>query len=139
MPSTKRFPPHAALIAAMVTTAAVDRVMSDHELSRIGQIVSYLPVFATFDTNLLVVTAEDCGKILAGDDGLHRMLTLIADGVTEPLRETAYALAVEIAAVDRDVGEEELRFLELLGERLKLSKLVMAAIERGARARHAVI
>jgi tellurite resistance protein len=138
MPTTKRLTHHAALIYVMVTMAAVDRSMTDHELKRIGQIVSYLPVFDDFDINLLVVTAEDCGKVLASADGLPRLLTLIADALPENLRETAYAVAVEIAAVDRNVGQEELRFLEMLGERLKLSKLVVAAIERGARARHAI-
>ena len=32
--------------------------------------------------------------------------------------------------------KEERRFLELLAEHLEVSKLVVAAIERGARARH---
>src|SRR6185312_11667715 len=36
---------HAALIYVMVTMSAVDRTMTDAELSRIGEIVSNLPVF----------------------------------------------------------------------------------------------
>ncbi len=139
MPASKCLTHHAALISVMVTMAAVDRTMTDKELARIGQIVSSLPVFADFNDSLLVATAEDCGKVLAGEDGLLRILTQITDATPDALRETTYALAVEIAAVDRNVGQEELRFLELLSQRLKLSKLVIAAIERGARARHAVL
>jgi hypothetical protein len=56
----------------------------------------------------------------------------------EKLYETAYALAVEVAAVDRIVRNEEIRFLELLRDKLRLDKLTIAAIERGARARHQV-
>ena len=52
------------------------------------------------------------------------------------LRDTAYAMAVEVAAADLHVEQEELRFLQMLRDRLNLDKLAVAAIERGARARH---
>ena len=127
-----------ALIYAMVTMSAVDRIISDGELRRIGNIVSQLPVFASFDPNRLVKTAEACGDILSEEDGLDVILKVIADALPKKLYETAYALAVEVAAVDRDVRTEELRFLELLRDNLHLDTLVVAAIERGARARHEI-
>jgi len=52
------------------------------------------------------------------------------------LRETAYALAVKIAAFDIAVGKEEMRFLAMLRDHLGLDKLVTAALERGAIARY---
>ncbi|MCX7351602.1 MAG: Tellurite resistance protein TerB, partial [Alphaproteobacteria bacterium] len=52
------------------------------------------------------------------------------------LRETAYALAVEVAAADLAVGKEELRFLAMLRDTLGLDKLVTAALERSAIARY---
>jgi len=127
-----------ALIYAMVTMSAVDRIISDAELAKIGNIVSQLPVFATFDQEDLIKTAEACGNILSDEDGLDTMLTVIAETLPEKLCETAYALAVEVAAVDRNVRNEEIRFLELLRDKLGLDKLTIAAIERGARARHQV-
>lgn len=127
-----------ALIYAMVTMSAVDRIISDNELRKIGSIVSQLPVFATFDLDHLVTTAEACGEIMSEDDGLDRILHSIAHALPKRFYETAYALAVEIAAVDRDVTIEEIRFLELLRDKLRLDKLTIAAIERGARARHQV-
>ncbi|MEZ5923495.1 MAG: tellurite resistance TerB family protein [Hyphomicrobiaceae bacterium] len=127
---------HEALIYVMVTISAVDRAMSDAELSRIGQIVSNLPVFQDFDENDLVTTAQACGEVLAGDDGLNKGLGLIKRALPSHLRETAYALAVEVAAADLQIQKEERRFLEMLAEHLEISKLVVAAIERGARARH---
>ncbi|NJM34770.1 MAG: tellurite resistance TerB family protein [Rhodomicrobium sp.] len=129
---------HEALIYAMVTMSAVDRMISDNELSKIGNIVSQLPVFADYDQDRLVKTAEACGNILSEEDGLDAILGIIAKALPKKLHETAYALAVEIAAVDRDVRLEELRFLEMLRDRLGLETLVVAAIERGARARHQI-
>lgn len=133
---SKKLSHHEALIYTMVTTSAVDRRMTDGELKRIGEIVSRLPVFEDFDSNALVPTAEACGKVLSGENGLDQALKAIKDGLPEKLKETAYAVAVEIAVADLDVGQEELRFLELLRDTLGLDRLHTAAIERGARARH---
>ncbi len=127
-----------ALIYAMVTMSAVDRIISDQELGKIGNIVNQLPVFASFDPEDLVKTAEACGNILSEDDGLDQILGIIAGALPERLYETAYALAVDVAAVDRIVRNEEIRFLEMLRDKLGLDKLTIAAIERGARARHQI-
>jgi tellurite resistance protein len=130
---------HQALIYVMVTMAAVDRQISDNELERIGYIVSHLPVFRGFDNDRIVHVAKECGEILSDDEGLATVLALVAQGLPKKLYETAYALAVEVAAVDLDVGQEELRFLQMLRDTLNLGKLIVAAIERGARARYAVV
>ncbi len=130
---------HAALIYAMVTMSAVDRTMTDAELGRIGEIVSNLPVFADFDQEKLVRTAEACGEALSADGGLDHVLSLIKRGLPKKLRETAYAVALEVAAADLDVKPEEARFLDMLSESLELDKLTTAAIERGIRARNVVL
>jgi len=127
---------HEALVFAMVTMSAVDQTMTDAELRRIGEIVETVPVFKEFDPERLVQLAETCGEILQDDDGLETILDLIRDCTPEHLHETAYALAVEVAAADLRIQQEELRFLSMLRDRLGLEKLVVAAIERGARARH---
>ncbi len=130
---------HEALVYVMVAMAAVDRTMTDAEFTRIGQMVSHLPIFADFDIENLVETAKKCGKMLSQSGGLDETLDAISDGIPDKLRATAYALAVEVAAADFQVKQEELRFLALLGEQMKLEKLTMAAIERGAKARLAII
>jgi tellurite resistance protein len=127
---------HSALIYVMVTMSAVDRSMSDKELGRIGNIVHNLPIFHDFDDEKLLHVARECGDILAEDGGLDAVLSMVAEALPAYLYETAYALAVEVAAVDLDVQQEELRFLQMLRDRLGLDKLTIAAIERGARARH---
>jgi tellurite resistance protein len=129
---------HGALVYVMVTISAVDRSMTDSELARIGQIVSHLPVFADYDQEQLVKTAEACGEVLSTDEGLERVLSLVRGALPKKLRETAYAVALEVAAADREVKHEEIRFLEMLGDALELDKLTTAALERGIRARNTI-
>ena len=93
-------------------------------------------MFEGFDADHLVKTAKECGELLASDsEGLEHVLNLVADALPAKLHDTAYAVAVEIAAADLEVAQEELRFLQLLRDRFGLDKLVVAAIERAARAR----
>jgi tellurite resistance protein len=128
--------PHEALIYIMITMSAADRQISDRELERIAQIVRHLPVFMGFDVNNLTKAAERCGEMLSEEDGLELLLETVANALPKKLHETAYALAVEVAAADLKVVDEEIRLLELLRDALHLDKLVTAAIERSARARH---
>ncbi len=128
--------PHEALIYVMITMSAADRQISDRELDRITEIVRHLPVFMGYDVDKLAKTAERCGDLLSDEEGLDDMLEMIADALPKKLYETAYALAVEVAAADLKVPDEEIRLLELLRDALRLDKLVTAAIERSARARH---
>ena len=130
---------HAALVYVMVTVSAVDRAMTDDELHRIGEIVSNLPIFSDYDDNHLVKTAEACGEILSADGGLQQVLRLVHGALPEKLRETAYAVALEVAAADRLVRPEETRFLEMLGDTLELDRMTTAAIERGIRARNTTL
>jgi len=127
---------HSALIYTMVLMAAADRDMSDAEMSSIGDMVGHLPVFRDFDRALIAKTASSCVDLLNGKEGLDAVLKKIVDALPEKLRETAYALACDVAAADSTVTQEESRLLDLLRFELKIGKLVAAAIERGARARH---
>ncbi len=130
---------HEALIYVMVIMSAVDGSMSDEELVRIGNIVKHVPVFRDFEDEKLVGVAETCATLSGRENSLQEILNLVAISLPEKLYETAYALAVEIAAADLEIVQEELRLLELLRDKLGLDKLTIAAIERGARARHQVL
>jgi hypothetical protein len=133
---TRTITPQEALIYTMVTVSAADARMANTELMKIGHVVETLPVFAGFDRERLVPSAEAASEVLAGDDGLDTMLDLIAASLPEPLRDTAYALAVEIAAADLKVPPEEVRFLQMLRDRLEIDALTAASIERSAQARY---
>lgn len=126
---------HAALIYTMVLVSASDRRMPDIELRKIGEIIGGLPVFEGYNGDLLPSTAAACADLLDDEDGLDKALELIEGALPPKLRETAYALACDIAAADQEVPEEEARMLELIRHRLNIDRLTAAAIERGARAR----
>jgi tellurite resistance protein len=126
---------HTALIYTMVLVSASDRRMPDIELRKIGEIIGGLPVFEGYNKDLLPKTAESCADLLDDDEGLDRALQLIEAALPAKLRETAYVLACDVAAADQEVTEEEARMLEMIRHRLKIDRLIAAAIERGARAR----
>ncbi|WP_377294985.1 tellurite resistance TerB family protein [Rhizobium sp. SG2393] len=126
---------HEALIYAMVTMSAVDAKISDAELARIGQLAQSLPVFDGFDAGRLVAISQDCTLVLSGPEGLDIVLELIREGLPARLADTAYAVCVEVASADLAIRGEEIRFLQLLRDRLGLDKLTCAAIERSAMAR----
>ena len=127
---------HQALIYTMVTMIAVDATIGNAELARIGRLVQTLPAFSGFDPERLTHVAQECGEILQEDTGLQTVLALIREGLPPVLRETAYALAVEVAIADRNIAREEIRFLAMLRDTLKLSKLATAALEHAAIARY---
>lgn len=129
---------HAALIYTMVLVSAADQDMSDAELRAIGEIVSYLPVFRDYDPAILPQTAEACAEMLEVEDGLEKVLEQVKQCLPLKLRETAYALACDVAVADAEMNQEKLRALELIRHKLDIDRLVSAAIERGARARYRV-
>jgi tellurite resistance protein len=129
--------PQRALITVMMLVSACDDEMSDAELQTITANVRYLPIFTGFDPERLPGIAQDFARAVAQEEGLEPLVDAIVRAVPERLRETAYALAVEVAAADRRPSQEALRLLEIIGDRLQIDPLAAAAIERGARARHA--
>ncbi len=128
--------PHEALIYIMITMSAVDKDLSDKELARIGSIVKNLPVFEGFDVEKLIKISSSCGEALGADNGLTDVLKAIGLAIPPKLKDTAYAVAVEISVADWQIEQEEIRFLQMLRDTLGLDKLTTAAIEHGAIARH---
>jgi tellurite resistance protein len=126
------------MIYAMVTLSAADRTMTDPELAKIGDILRTMPIFADFDRSRLGQVAEDCGRLLRDEDGLDNVVAIIKSAMPPRLYETLYACAVEVAAADLHVEQEELLFLQMLRDELDLDLLVVAAIERSARVRYRV-
>ena len=123
-----------ALIYTMVMVSAADSNMTDEEIRTIGSIVRMRPAFEGYDLDLLPQAARDCAAMLDQDNGLDKTIDFIVEELSEELRETAYALACEIAAADGHIEQEEIRLLEMLRYRLPVGRLPAAAIERGVRA-----
>jgi tellurite resistance protein len=126
-----------ALAATMILTAAADVRLPAVETATVSAAIDRLPSFAGFDRARLGAIDALVGAALAETEGLDRLLAEVAAALPPRLAETAYALACDVAAADLNVPPEEVRFLELLRDRLGLDRLTAAAIERGARARYA--
>jgi tellurite resistance protein len=128
--------PQDALIYLMVVTASSDTQMSDAELKRMDQLIKRLPVFKGYERSELPHVANACVDLINKGEDIEAVLDLAIAAIPTRLQDTAYALAVEIAAVDLKLEQEELRFLEMIRDRLDLDRLVTAAIETTARALH---
>ena len=130
-----KLPIQQALVYLMVTMSAADSSIDDEELARITTAVRTMPIFEGYDEAGLPLEAAKCAEILSSDEGLDIIFGLVKSSVPEKFYDTAYAVAVEIAAADLDLAQEELRLLQRLRHALGLSNLVTAAIEASARAR----
>lgn len=124
-----------ALIHLMVVAATSDAKISDRELDAIGSLVSRLPVFDGFDRVRLGEVAAEAIDLIKDSSDIERVLDMILAAIPARLADTAYALAVDVAAVDLRLEQEELRLLEMVRDKLELDGLVAAAIEASARAR----
>lgn len=127
--------PHTALVYTMVLVAAADQDITDQEILMMSDVIRILPVFKGYDVDGLAADAEKCIGFLQDEDGLDRVIDVVRDALPDHVRETAYALACDVAAADGNASQTELRLLEMLRHRLGVGRLPAAAIERGARAR----
>jgi tellurite resistance protein len=130
---------HEALIYLMVVTSASDRDMTDVELARIGDVVRSWPVFEGFNDQKLIRIAQDCQKLLHEAEGLDGVLSTAARAIPERLHDTAYAAAIEVAAVDLEMRLEEVRVLQLLRRHLSVEEKMISAIEWATKARHRML
>ncbi len=128
--------PQEALACTMVLVAAAETGgITDREIAVMTAVVQTLPVFEDFSVERLRHAADSAIALLREDDGLAQAGRLIRDSLEPRLRETAYVLACEVVAADLTHGQSILQMLAFLGEELRLDRLVIAAIERGSRAR----
>ena len=126
-----------ALVCTMVLVAAADGAITDREIGVMAGIVQTLPIFHDFSSERLEVATDAAVDLLGEDDGLTHAGQMIREALEPRLRETAYTLACEVVAADRDEATQPvLRMLELVHNELRLDPLIASAIERTTRARH---
>ena len=133
---TAAFGAQDALLATMILTAAADGEIKPSENAAITGIARSLPAFEGFHEGRLGDMTAVIVEVLREEDGVDQGMRLIRESLPEHLRETAYALACEVAAADGQLAVEEVRLLELIRHGLAIERLAAAAIERGARARY---
>ncbi|MEX6506856.1 tellurite resistance TerB family protein [Jiella sp. M17.18] len=128
--------PQEALVHLMIAMAAADGAVSETELRGLSLLLETLPVFQGFDRSRLDAMVRHCSEILDREDGLDEIIENVKAAVPDAVYETAYALAVEVAAADVKAKEPELRFLEMLRDAFELDRLTSGAIEHSARVRY---
>jgi len=129
--------PQEALVCTMVLVAAAETGgITDREIGVMATLVQTLPAFEGFSADQLQHAIDAAINLLREEDGLAHAGRLIREALEPRLRETAYTLACEVVAADRVHGQSILQMLEFIGAELKLDSLVVAAIERGTRARY---
>lgn len=133
---TTDFTPEDTLIAIMIAVSVADEAIRTSELVTIEQLVNHLPVFGDYDTNRIKDVSNTVFDLLADDDGLDILWDAVRQGLPERLFDTAYAMACDVVAADGRAREGELRMLEEMRHELNIDRLLAAAIEVAARARH---
>src|SRR5690606_25112541 len=113
-----------------------DESMTPSEFHEISAIVQVLPVFDGYDLDRIGRVGAVVSDLFREEDGLDALPGLIGGALPDHLRETAFALACDVAAADLRVPTTERRMLEALRHHLGVDRLASAAIERGLRARH---
>ncbi len=140
MPQSEQFPhplsPQDALVMVMLAVSASDSRISTPELVAIDALVNHLPVFGGYDADRIRRVSQTVFDLLEEEDGLDALFGLIREALPERLRETAYALACEVAAADSRLREMELAMLAETREQLGIDRLHAAAIEWGTRVRY---
>lgn len=130
------FSPQDALVAVMVGVSASDAPPTARELMSIQRMIDTLPVFVDYDRDRLQIVGRTVFDLFTEEDGLDALFGLVRDALPPSLRETAYALACDVAAADGHAFQAELRFLQELRHEMDVDRLHAAAIERGSSARH---
>jgi len=140
-PTPHSLPPHSltaqdALVALMMATSLSDETVRTAELVTIERIVNHLPVFADYDADRIRAVADLVFDLVEEEDGLDALFGIVRAALPDRLRETAYAIACDVAAADGRLDAAELRMLQEIRHELDIPRLHAAAIEQGARARH---
>lgn len=130
------FTPEDTLIAVLVAVSATDGNFRTSELMSIERMVNHLPAFKDYEIERLAKVSNALFDILADEDGLDILWNLVRQNIPERMLDTVYAMACDVAAADGKAYEPELRFLEDMRYELQIDRLLAAAIEAGARARH---
>ena len=133
------FTPEDTLLAVMIAVSATDDTIRTSELVSIERMVNHLPVFSSYKMDRLKEVSAATFDILEEEDGLDILWDTVRRNLPHRLFDTAYAVACDVAAADGTAREAELRLLADMRYELDIDRLLAAAIEAGARARHRVL
>jgi hypothetical protein len=123
-----------AFIGIGVCSLSVDGNVEAAMTRTLARHLAGLRSFKEASLDELQFTANRFARI--GDEGgLQRLLEVSARAVPKPLRETAFAFAADLLAIEKHLGPLELQFLERLRILVKVSPMSGARIIEGAQIR----
>lgn len=127
--------PQEALVYTMVAAAESDREVADAEIKIIGDLVNHLPIFKGVGRAAMTEMATRCSEMLGQAGGSDQIFGLVRQALSMELRETAYALACDVVAVDSRLNRAEMRVLEEIRAQLEVEPAMARAIEQVAQVR----
>jgi uncharacterized membrane protein YebE (DUF533 family) len=127
--------PQEALVYTMVAAAEADHEIEDAEINLIGDLANHLPIFGGIDRAGLTAIATACSQALAQPGGREQVFSQIRAALPLQLRDTAYALACDVIAIDRRLQRGEMHMLEWLRGALEVDAAMARAIEQVAEVR----
>lgn len=127
--------PQEALVYTMVAAAEADHEIADFEIDLIGDLGNHLPIFRSVDRARLTEIATACSEALARPGGREQVFRQIRAALPRQLRDTAYALACDVIAVDSRLQRGEMHTLEWLRSALEVDPAMARAIEQVAEVR----
>ncbi len=98
--------------------------------------ISAVPTFAApTDSQKLDLAIAIAQEVIDAPDGVETLLEMLAATVNQSQAETIYQICADYIALHGRVSPEEMRFIDKLGETLRLDRLSRAALDRAAQAR----
>ncbi|MCC2663608.1 MAG: hypothetical protein K0S35_1530 [Geminicoccaceae bacterium] len=127
--------PQEALVYTMVVAAEADHEIAEAEINVIGDLANHLPVFQAVGRTKMTAMAMACSELLTKAGGRAKVFAMIRKALPSQLRDTAYALACDVIAVDSRLRRDELQALEEIRAELDVDPVVARAIEQAAKVR----
>jgi uncharacterized membrane protein YebE (DUF533 family) len=127
--------PQEALVYTMVVAAESDHEIAEAEINVIGDLGNHLPVFQAVGRAKMTAMAMACSELLTKAGGRAKVFAMIRKALSPQLRDTAYALACDVIAVESRLRRDELQALEEVRAELEVDPAMARAIEQVAKVR----
>lgn len=118
-----------AFFGIALSSVAADEVVSQEELNVVGFTISRMPAFRKIHPNQMVQMINKFLQIIKRE-GVGTIINAAKNRLSEEMKETAFALAVDIVLADGVVDRKETEFLEQLQAAIEISdELVTKIVE----------
>lgn len=116
-----------ALLAIPLLVAAADGNVSPDELTQIGNLCAFNPIFRQLGAERTHAILTEHAKTLRTQGG-EALLSAVLPALGPKLRETAMCFAIRAALADGRLEQGEIQMLEALGSRLGITMPVFEKI-----------